>query len=165
MPVRLRLPLALLACAVATVLSTLTLWRLEQDDVRSEAAERARTAAAGLVERADAAVLALKGVRAAYDASGSVDDEAFATHAKVPLARPEIVAVGWAPRISSARFTYPLLRQEPAGDSLRVLDLAADPSLAHALQTARSTGEPRLSAPIRLERNGSLGFFVFVPFS
>ena len=44
-----------------------------------------------------------------------------------------------------------------------MLDLAADPSLAQALQTARSTGEPRLSAPIRLERNGSLGFFAFVP--
>jgi sensor domain CHASE-containing protein len=163
MPARLRLPLALLACALVTVAATAALWRLEQDDVRREAAERARTAAAGLEERAGAAVLALQGVRAAYDASGTVDGEAFATHARVPLARPEIVAVGWAPRVAGGRVTYPLLRQEPAGDSPRVLDLGADPSLAEALRTARNTGEPRLSAPIRLERNGGLGFFAFVP--
>ena len=182
MPVRYRLPLALAFCAVATVLAPLALWRLEQDDVRSEAAERAQAAAAGLVERADAAVLALQGVRAAYDASGSVDANAFATHARVPLARPEIVAVGWAPRVSAAergaleageqvrigappdaRFTYPLLRQEPAGDSPNVLDLGSDPSLGDALRLARGTGRPRLSAPVRLERNGGLGTFAFVP--
>ncbi|HWL33014.1 MAG TPA: diguanylate cyclase, partial [Gaiellaceae bacterium] len=182
MPARLRLPLALLVCAAATVLVSLALWRLEHDDVRREAGERAQTAAAGLEERADAAVLALQGVRAAYDASGSVDAEAFATHARVPLARPEIVAVGWAPRVSAAerdavesgeqirigapadaQFTYPLLRQEPAGDSPNVLDLGSDPSLGEALRIARSTGKPRLSAPVRLDRNGGLGSFVFVP--
>ena len=182
MPVRLRLPLALLACAVATVVVSLALWRLEQGDVRAEADERAHAAASGLEERADAAVLALKGVRAAYDASGSVDAEAFATHARVPLARPEIVAVGWAPRVSAAQrgavesgeqirieapagalVTYPLLRQEPAGDSPNVLDLGSDPSLGEALRIARSTGTPQLSAPVRLERNGGLGTFAFVP--
>ena len=182
MPARLRLPLALLACAAATALVSLALWQLEQDDVRREAGERAQTAAAGLEERAGAAVLALQGVRAAYDAAGSVDADAFATHARVPLARPEIVAVGWAPRVSAAqrgafeageqirigapaeaRFTYPLLRQEPVGDSPNVLDLGSDASLGAALRTARNTGEPRLSAPVRLDRNGGLGAFVFVP--
>jgi diguanylate cyclase (GGDEF)-like protein/PAS domain S-box-containing protein len=182
MPVRLRLPLALLACAVATVVVSVALWRLEQGDVRAEADERAHAAASGLEERADAAVLALKGVRAAYDASGSVDAEAFATHARVPLARPEIVAVGWAPRVSAAQrgavesgeqirieapagalVTYPLLRQEPAGDSPNVLDLGSDPSLGEALRIARSTGTPQLSAPVRLDRNGGLGTFAFVP--
>jgi hypothetical protein len=170
MPVRLRLPLALLACAVATVVVSLALWRLEQADVRADAGERAHAAASGLEERADAAVLALEGVRAAYDASGSVDAAAFATHARVPLARPEIVAVGWAPRVSAAQrgtveageqiwigapadaqFTYPLLRQEPAGDSPNVLDLGSDSSLGEALLIARSTGRPRLSAPVHLD--------------
>ena len=163
MPVRFRLPLALLACAVATVVVSLALWRMEQADVRNEARERAHAAASGLEERADAAVLALKGVRAAYDAPGSVDAAAFATHARVPLARPEIVAVGWAPRVSAARFSFPLLRQEPAGDLPKVLDLGSDPSLGEALRLARSTGEPHVSAPVRLERNGGLGTFAFVP--
>jgi diguanylate cyclase (GGDEF)-like protein len=182
MPARLRLPLVLLGCAVVTVLLSVTLWRAENADVRSEADERATAAAAALEERTGAAVLALQGVRAAYDASGSVDAEAFATHARVPLARPEIVAVGWAPRVAAsqrgeleaaeqirigapadARFTYPLLRQEPAGDSPDVIDLGSDPSLGEALRTARATGEARLSAPVRLERDGSLGSFAFVP--
>lgn len=160
----------------------MTLWRAQQGDVRSEADERATAAAAALEERVDAAVLALQGVRAAYDASGSVDPQRFAVHARVPLARPEIVAVGWAPRVAAsqrgeleateqirigapadARFTYPLLRQEPAGDSPDVLDLGSDPSLGEALRSARASGEPRLSAPVRLERGGSLGSFAFVP--
>ena len=182
MPARLRIPLALLGCAVVTVLLSITLWRAENGDVRTEADERASAAAAALEERTGAAVLALQGVRAAYDASGSVDAAAFATHARVPLARPEIVAVGWAPRVAAsqrgeleaaeqirigapadARFTYPLLRQEPAGDSPDVLDLGSDPSLGEALRAARTTGRPRLSAPVRLERDGSLGAFAFVP--
>ena len=177
-----RLPLALLAVAIATVVVSLALWRLENADVRNEAGERAHGAASGLEERAGAAVLALQGVRAAYDASGSVDAEAFATHARVPLARPEIVAVGWAPRVAAsqrgaveaseqirigapadAEFTYPLLRQEPAGESPDVLDLGSDASLVAALRIARSTGEARMSAPVRLERNGGLGTFAFVP--
>ncbi|MGZ8781907.1 MAG: diguanylate cyclase domain-containing protein [Gaiellaceae bacterium] len=182
MPARFRFPLALLVCAVATVTISLLLWRLEQSDVRSEADERAQTAAAALAERTDAAVLTLQGVRAAYDASGSIDAAAFATHARVPLARPEIVAVGWAPRVAAAErgafeaseqirigappdttFTYPLLRQEPAGESPDVIDLGSDPSLVGALRVARATGQARLSAPVRLERDGSLGTFAFVP--
>ena len=182
MPARLRFPLALIACAATTIALSLASWRAENADVRSEADDRANTAAAALEERTGAAVLALQGVRAAYDADGSVDAQAFATHARVPLARPEIVAVGWAPRVSAAqrgaleateqirigapaeaRFTYPLLRQEPAGDSPDVLDLGSDPSLGQALRAARTSGEARFSAPVRLERDGSLGSFAFVP--
>ena len=182
MPPRLRLPLALLACAAATALATLGLWRLESADVRRQADERAAAIAAAVEERADAAVLALQGVRAAYDASGTVDAEAFATHAKVPLARPEILAVGWAPRVPAAErgqveaearvrigaapdapFTYPLIRQEPAGSSPDVLDLGSDPTLGETLRAARTSGLPLLSAPLRLERDGGLGSFAFVP--
>ena len=182
MHARLRLPIALIACAVVTIALSLASWRAENGDVRAEADERAGAAAVALEERTGAAVLALQGVRAAYDASGSVDAHAFATHARVPLARPEIVAVGWAPRVSAAergalelteqirigapadaRFTYPLLRQEPAGDSPDVLDLGSDPSLGQALRAARTTGQARLSAPVRLERDGNLGSFAFVP--
>ena len=179
---RLRLPLALVACAVATAAASLGLWRLEQADVRSEADERANAVAAAIEERADAAVLALQGVRAAYDANGSVDAEAFATHARVPLRRPEIIAVGWAPRVPAAErdeveasaqvrigappdaaFTYPLLRQEPAGSSPDVLDLGSDPALGATLRAARTSGTTLLSAPVRLERGGGLGSFAFVP--
>lgn len=182
MPARLRLPIALLACAAATALVSLTLWRQEAADVRREAGERAAATAAAVEERADAAFLALQGVRAAYDASGSVDAAAFATHARVPLARPEIVAVGWAPRVAAAQrapleasaririaappdatFTYPLLRQEPAGSSPDVLDLGSDPTLGATLRAARTTATPLLSAPVRLDRDGSLGAFAFVP--
>jgi CHASE1-domain containing sensor protein len=146
MPARLRLPLALLLCALATAALSLTLWRAENKDVRAEARERAHGTAAALEQRAGAAVLALKGVRAAYDASSSVGPEAFSTHARVPLARPEIAAVGWVPRVTAARrgeveateririeapvgvpFTYPLVRQEPAARSVDVLDLGSDP--------------------------------------
>ena len=182
MPARFRLPLALIACAAATTALSVGAWRSENADVRSEASERAISAAAALEERTGAAVLAAQGVRAAYDASGTVDAQAFATHARVPLARPEIVAIGWAPRVSAAersaleaseqirigapadaRFTYPLVRQEPAEASPDVLDLGSDPSLGQALRAARTTGEARLSAPVRLERDGSLGSFAFVP--
>ena len=179
---RLRLPLALLACAAATALAVLGLWRHESADVRREADERAAAIAAAVEERADAAVLALQGVRAAYDASGTVDAEAFETHAKVPLARPEILAVGWAPRVPAAErgrieaearvrigaapdapFTYPLIRQVPAGSSRDVLDLGSDSTLGETLRAARTSGMPLLSAPVRLERDGGLGAFAFVP--
>lgn len=182
MPASLRLPLALLGCVAATALLTLALWRAEAADVRREADERATAAAAALEERAGAAELALRGVRAAYDANGTVDEAAFATYAKVPLARPEVVAVGWAPRVPAgsvgaleaseriritaadgAEFVYPLLRQQPAAGSPDVLDLGSDSSLGEALRAARTSGEPRVSAPVRLERDGSLGVFTFVP--
>jgi len=182
MPARLRLPLALLACVLTTALVALSLWRQENADVRSEARERGVATAAGIEERAGAAVLALQGVRAAYDASGAVDAKSFATHARVPLARAEIVAVGWAPRVPAAErgelesseqvrigapaealFTYPLLRQEPADGSPDVLDLGSDPSLGEALRLARTAGQARFSAPVRLASDGGLGVFAFVP--
>ena len=182
MPARLRLPLALLVCALATAALSLTLWHLEQNDVRQEASERTNGAAAALEERAGAAVLALEGVRAAYDASPSVGPDAFSTYARVPLARPEVVAVGWAPRVAAsqrtaveaseqirisapadARTTYPLLRREPAAATADALDLGSDSSLATALRIARATGKPQLSAPVRLQGDGRLGVFAFVP--
>ena len=182
MPARLRLPLALLLCALATAALSLTLWSAEHDDVRDEAQERAGGTAAALEQRAGAAVLALQGVRAAYDASSSVGPEAFSTFARVPLARPEIAAVGWVPLVAAAQrgeveateqirieapsgtpFTYPLVRQEPAARSLDVLDLGSDPSLGEALRSARSTGQPRLSAPVRLPGDGRIGVYAFVP--
>ena len=182
MPARFRLPLALLIGALATAALSLTLWRAEQNDVRDEARERARGTAAALEQRAGAAVLALQGVRAAYDASSSVGPHAFSTHARVPLARPEIAAVGWVPLVAAAQrgeveateqirieapvgapFTYPLVRQEPAAPSLDVLDLGSDPSLAEALRSARTTGQPRLSAPVRLPGDGRIGVYAFVP--
>jgi len=182
MPARLRLPVALLVCALATAGLSLTLWRAENDDVRDEAGERARGVAASLEQRAATAVLALQGVRAAYDASSSVEPQAFSTHARVPLARPEIAAVGWVPRVAAAQrgeveateqiritapagaaFTYPLVRQEPAATSLEVLDLSSDPSLGEALRSARTTGQPRLSSPVRLPGDGRVGVFAFVP--
>ena len=166
MPARLRLPLALLVCALATAALSLTLWRAEQDDVRDEARERARGTAAALEQRAGAAVLALQGVRAAYDASSSVGPQAFSTYARVPLARPEIVAVGWVPRVaaaSAARSRRPSRSASPLPPASRsrthssarsrppraldVLDLGSDPSLGDALRSARTTGQPRLSAP------------------
>jgi hypothetical protein len=100
----------------------------------------------------------------------------------VPLARPEIAAVGWVPLVAAAQrgeveqteqirieapagkpFTYPLVRQEPAATSLDVLDLGSDPSLVEALRAARTTGQPRLSAPIRLPGDGRIGVYAFVP--
>ena len=182
MPARLRLPLALLVCALATAALSLTLWSAEKNDVRDEARERSRGTAAALEQRAGAAVLALQGVRAAYDASSSVGPEAFSTFARVPLARPEIAAVGWVPLVAAAQrgeveateririeapagvpFTYPLVRQEPAATSLDVRDLGSDPSLGEALNSARTTGQPRLSAPVRLPGDGRIGVYAFVP--
>ena len=78
MPARLRLPAVLLLCAVATGLLSFALWRIEQDDVRNEARERAQGTAAALEERTEAAILALQGVRAGYDAS----PDAFASFAR-----------------------------------------------------------------------------------
>jgi diguanylate cyclase (GGDEF)-like protein len=182
MPSCLRLPLALLATAAVTGAVSLALWRAETADVRREADERALAVAAAVEERADAAFLALQGVRAAYDATGEVDAERFATHARVALARPEILAVGWAPRVGAAErgalesseqvriaaapdaeFTYPLLRQEPAGTSRVLLDLGSDATLGTTLRHARTTGMPLLSGPVRLERDAGLGAFAFVP--
>jgi diguanylate cyclase (GGDEF)-like protein/PAS domain S-box-containing protein len=179
---RFRLPLALLVCAAATAALSLTLWHLEQDDVRQEARERANGAAAALEERTAAAVLALEGVRAAYDASPAVGPTAFSTFARVPLARTEVIAVGWAPRVAASQrtqveaseqirisapanalTTYPLLRLEPAATTPDALDLGSDPSLAAALRIALTTGRPQLSAPVRVQGDGRLGVFAFVP--
>ena len=182
MPGRFRLPLALLVCAAATAALSLTLWHLEQNDVRQEARERANGAAAALEERTAAAVLALEGVRAAYDASPAVGPTAFSTFARVPLARTEVIAVGWAPRVAASQrtqveaseqirisapanalTTYPLLRLEPAATTPDTLDLGSDPSLAAALRIALTTGKPQLSAPVRVQGDGRLGVFAFVP--
>jgi diguanylate cyclase (GGDEF)-like protein/PAS domain S-box-containing protein len=182
MPVRFRLPLALLVCALATAAVSLTLWRLEQKDVRQEARDHASGAAAALEERAGAAVLALEGVRAAYDVSPSLGAGAFSTYARVPLGRGEVVAVGWAPRVAASQrasleaseqirisapanalTTYPLVRREPLAATADALDLGSDPSLAAALRIARTTGKPQLSAPVRLQGDGRLGLFAFVP--
>jgi diguanylate cyclase (GGDEF)-like protein len=178
MAARLRLPALLLLCLLATGVLALVLWRTEQDEVRAEARERAGGVAAALEERTDAAILALQGVRAGYDAA----PDSFGSFARVPLARPEIVAVGWAPRVpaserrsleadeqirigapAGADVTYPLLHQEPAPPTPDALDLGSDPSLGEALLLARTNAEPRLSAPVRLERDGRLGVFAFVP--
>jgi diguanylate cyclase (GGDEF)-like protein/PAS domain S-box-containing protein len=182
MPARFRLPLALLVCALATAAVSLTLWRLEQNDVRQEARDHASGAAAALEERTGAAVLALEGVRAAYDVSPSVGAGAFSTYARVPLARGEVVAVGWAPRVAASQrasleaseqirisapanalTTYPLVRREPLAATADALDLGSDPSLATALRIARTTGKPQFSAPVRLQGDGRLGVFAFVP--
>jgi diguanylate cyclase (GGDEF)-like protein/PAS domain S-box-containing protein len=179
---RFRLPFALLVCAAATADLSLTLWHLEQDDVREEARERANGAAAALEERTAAAVLALEGVRAVYDASPAVGPTAFSTFARVPLARTEVIAVGWAPRVAASQrtqveaseqirisapanalTTYPLLRLEPAATTPDALDLGSDPSLAAALRIALTTGRPQLSAPVRVQGDGRLGVFAFVP--
>ena len=131
--------------------------------MRQEARERANGAAAALKERTAAAVLALEGVRAAYDASPSVGPTAFSTFARVPLARKEVIAVGWAPRVAASQrteveaseqirisapanalTTYPLLRLEPAATTADALDLGSDPSLAAALRS-RSQPEGRNS--------------------
>lgn len=163
MPARLRLPLALLACVAASAAAAASLWEREQDDVRAEARERAATAVAGLEERAGAAVLALQGVRAAYDANGAVDARAFATYARVPLSRAEILAVGWAPRVGREELTtYPLVQQEPAPASATAVDFGADASLGEALRLARTAGQARFSAPVRLA-DGNLGVYAFVP--
>jgi diguanylate cyclase (GGDEF)-like protein/PAS domain S-box-containing protein len=179
---RFRLTLALLVSAAATAALSLMLWHLEQDDVRQEARERANGAAAALEERTAAAVLALEGVRAAYDASPAVGPTAFSTFARVPLARTEVIAVGWAPRVAASQrtqveaseqirisapanalTTYPLLRLEPAATTPDALDLGSDPSLAAALRIALTTGRPQLSAPVRVQGDGRLGVFAFVP--
>ena len=44
-----------------------------------------------------------------------------------------------------------------------MLDLGSDPSLGEALDSARTTGQARLSAPVRLPGDGRIGVFAFVP--
>ena len=180
-PARLRLPAALLACLAVTALVSAVLWRQEQASVQSAARANARAAAAAIEERAAAATLAVQGVRAAYD-SGPVERPAFVRLARLPLARPEVVAVGWAPRVPAsersaleaseqirigappdAAATYPLLLREPAFAGNDVPDLGSDPTLGPALRLARTSGEPLLSAPVRLAGDGRIGSYVFVP--
>ena len=60
-------------------------------------------------------------------------------------------------------FTFPLVRQEPPATSTGVRDLGSDPSLGEALNSARTTGQPRLSAPVRLPGDGRIGVYAFVP--
>ena len=181
MPPRLRLPAALVACLAVTAVVAGFLWRHETASVERSAQANARAAAATIEERAAAATLAIQGVRSAYD-SGPVERAAFVRLARLPLARPEVVAVGWAPRVPAAQraaieaaeqiritappgavATYPLLLREPplAGDD--VADLGSDATLGPALRLARTIGEPRLSAPVRLPGDGGIGAYVFVP--
>ncbi len=177
MPPRLRIPLLVAATVALTGALALGLWRHEQSGVHAQARADARAAATAIEDRAGSAVLALQGLRAAYDFSPG----AFERTAGVPLRRPEIVAVGWAPRVPAAErssleateririaapadalFTYPLLLATEAAQSTDVVDLGSDPSLGRALRQARTSGAPRISAPVRLP-DGRLGSYAFVP--
>ena len=181
MPARLRLPAALLTCLVVTGIVSAVLWRNEAASLERASQANARAAAAAIEERAAAATLAIQGVRAAYD-SGPVEEAAFVRLARLPLARPEVVAVGWAPRVLAAEraaleateqirigapldavATYPLLLREPALAGDDVADLGSDPTLGPALRLARTAGAPRLSSPVRLPGDGRIGSYVFVP--
>ncbi|HXH88279.1 MAG TPA: HD domain-containing phosphohydrolase [Gaiellaceae bacterium] len=182
MPARLRLPLCLAACLLGTVALALGLWRQAQADVRSDARAQAVAAARAIEHRADAAVLSLHGLRAAYDTAPPTGQEAFSNFARAPLERPELVAIGWAPRVAAAGrsaleaaeqiriaapadtlFTYPLIVSSPPRADGDVVDLGTDPSLGRALRAARTAAEPRLSAPVRLPGDGRLGVYAFVP--
>ena len=182
MPARLRLPLSLLVCVLATTALSLGLWRQAQADVRSDARDRAAGVARAIEERAGAATLALQGLQAAYDTAPPAGQEAFSTFARAPLERPELVAIGWAPRVAAdgrsalesseqiriaapadALVTYPLLVRSPPLAGADVLDLGSDPALGRALRAARTTAAPTLSAPVRLPGDGRLGGFLFVP--
>jgi len=177
---RLRLPAALVALLAFTAASSYALWRHEQSAAADGSRRDARAAAAAIEERAAAALLSVQGVRAAFD-SGPVDGPAFVRLARVPLARPEVVSVGWAPRVAAAEradverahgiritggdgslFTYPLLLREPDASSPDRPDLGADPTLGTALREARGRGEAHLSPPIRLA-DGRVGVVAFVP--
>ena len=68
-----------------------------------------------------------------------------------------------SPPPANALTTYPLLRLEPAATTADALDLGSDPSLAAALKIALATGRPQLSAPVRVQGDGRLGVFAFVP--
>ena len=181
MPVRLRLPLVLLVCLVATGALSFVLWEREQRDARVDAREQVKTAARAIEQRTESAILALQGIRAAYDAD-VVEPAAFATHARVALGRPEIVAVGWAPRVPASErgkleaseqiristpantlFTYPLLLQAPPLESHDVVDLGANAALSQALRDARTSGAARISTPVRLANDGRIGVFAFAP--
>ena len=184
-----------LAAVIAAVLATsagaaLGLWRAEQSGVRDQARRDARAAAAAIEDRAEATLLAIRGVRAAYD-SGPVERAEFVRLARVPLARPEVVSVGWAPRVAAderstvevregirigapadALFTYPILLREPAATGGDRPDLGSDPTLGPVLRDARGRAEARLSPPVRLadepdapvgEPHGRVGLVAFVP--
>ena len=174
-----------LAAVIAAVLATsagaaLGLWRAEQSGVRDQARRDARAAAAAIEDRAEATLLAIRGVRAAYD-SGPVERAEFVRLARVPLARPEVVSVGWAPRVAAderstvevregirigapadALFTYPILLREPAATGGDRPDLGSDPTLGPVLRDARGRAEARLSPPVRLA-DGRVGLVAFVP--
>jgi diguanylate cyclase (GGDEF)-like protein len=178
---RLRLLLAPAVVLLATGAVALGLWHDERGDARAETRGDARTAARAVEQRASAALLALQGLRAGYDADG-LGPLAQAAHSDVAFARPEIVALGWAPRVPAAErssveaaeqirigapqnalFTYPLLSRWPQNTGADVIDLGTNERLAQALREARTNGQPRLSAPIRLQGNGGLGVFAFAP--
>ena len=182
MSARLRLPLCLAACLLGTVALSLALWRDAQADVRTEARGQAAAAAASIEERASSAVLALQGLRAAYDTVPPSGQEAFSTFARAPLERPELVAIGWAPRVaadvrsaletseririaapSDALAVYPLLVSSPPLQGADVLDFGSDPALGRALRAARTSAAATLSAPVRLPGDGRLGAYLFVP--
>ncbi len=181
MPPRLRLPAALLALVALTAVVTLSLWREGTTAAAEESRTQARAAAVALEQRAAATTLALQGVRSAYE-SGPVEAATFLRLARLPLTRAEVVAVGWAPRVpageraafeaaeqvriiapADAAATYPLLLRGPALGGADVRDLGSDPTLGEALRLARTAGEPRLSAPVRLPGDGRMGTYVFVP--
>ncbi len=181
MPPRLRLPAALLALVALTALAAVVLWRDGTTAAAEESRAHARSAAAALEQRVAATTLAIQGVRSAHE-SGPVDRAAFLRLARLPLARAEVVALGWAPRVPAAQrsaletaeqirilapadaaATYPLLLREPPLGSADVPDLNSDPTLGEALRRARTDGEPRLSAPVRLPGDGRIGTYVFVP--
>ena len=157
MPARLRLPLALLVCALATAgLSTDSLARREGRRPRPGARAHPRHRLRRWNSAPEPPFSPCRASARPTTPRRRSGRQAFSTFARVPLARPEIAAVGWVPLVAAAQrgeveqteqirieapagtpFTYPLVRQEPAATSLDVLDLGSDPSLVEALRTAR----------------------------
>ena len=174
MPARLRLPAVLLLIAIATAGLALALWRSEQRRRPHRSPGAGARRGSGLEERADAAVLALQGVRAGYDASDRrrVHDlrprparpprdrrgrlgPACPAAERRRLESDEQIRIG-AP--DGTPFTYPLLHQQPARAHARTCSTSARiPRSVEALRSARTTAAPRLSAPVRLDRDGRLG--------
>ena len=143
MPARLRLPARTARLrGLATVVLSLDALAAEKDDVRDQARERAHAARLRRSRSApDAAVLALRASAPPTTPRRRSAPQAFSTFARVPLARPEIAAVGWVPLVAAAQ-----RGEVEAGEQIRIEAPAG--ALVHLSARAPGAGR-RLSGRAR----------------
>lgn len=151
---------------VLGLLATTALVALEHHDMSQQARTRhaliARRTVGEVERQLDEAGLTLRAVQSAYLVSSDIDQPRFAAivaNLQAQRMVPSLVAVAYAPRTldgaGHAHYAYTRAAPLPPNRVLIGLDVVSQPENLAALERARDTGRPVLSAAFRLRQAAS----------